>query len=97
MERIRHQISFRLEDAQHQKALEYLRQHTHRSDYIVACILKAEEQDFFLSAIQDTIRASLSTVQTVDMGKPDASLLLDCPMPESGELNPDLLHFMEEL
>ncbi len=98
MERKRYQISFRLEDARHVEALAHFEKQANRSDFVVLCILKAEEQGELLAIVRDTIQDCLRGVKVVSTS-PNLPLsvgTLSCPMPESGEISEELLHFMEE-
>ena len=86
--RTRYQISFNLDDPRHVQAEGFLFQHSRqRSEYIVSCILKAEEAELLkktiIEAVQETLKG-ISTAPTPAAGlspqtKTVATSLTDLP------------------
>lgn len=105
MARVRHQISFRQDDPRHTQALGFLYRQERKSDYIVNCILKAEQQGQLKSIFLEVLGECLSGMQIAaapivsavqekqsTITQPDAQRSL----PDSDELNPALLRFLDE-
>lgn len=78
----------------------YLLAHANRSEYIINCILKAEEQGAMLSAIQELMQGyfggAAGAAASVAPSPVPTLKQMDCPIPESSELSADMLQFAEE-
>jgi hypothetical protein len=63
---MRYQISFNRDDPRHVQAEGFLFQHSkQRSEYIVSCILKAEEANLLKKTIAEAVKDAFSNISTV--------------------------------
>lgn len=101
MARVRYQISFRQEDIRHAQALAHLQRQEHKSEYIIECILKAEQQTLLKTTIKEALGECLGSMQfavrpeTKEVAK-EVLRIEDTPLPDNGEISPALLQFLDE-